>query len=129
MPNDFRPDIIGGVEGFEDDGTFVMAMYFTSEAEAREGEQKPLPADMQTMMEEGQANTTEMTFIDLTNRPSTLRADEERRGSSPAPPTRTRRSGRLGAVVARRCPSRDARALWTKRNVDDFGSGRESCRR
>ena len=66
MPNDFRPDIIGGVEGLKDDGTFVMAMYFTSEAEAREGEQKPLPADMQTMMEEGQANTTDMTFIDLT---------------------------------------------------------------
>ena len=66
MPKDFRPDIIGGVEGLKEDGTFVMAMYFTSEAEAREGEQKPLPADMQTMMEEGQANTTEMTFIDLT---------------------------------------------------------------
>jgi hypothetical protein len=65
MPNDFRPDIIGGVEGLKDDGTFVTAMYFTSEAEAREGEKKPMPADMQTMMDEGQANTTEMTFIDL----------------------------------------------------------------
>jgi hypothetical protein len=67
MPNDSRPDIIGGVEGLKDDGTFVMAMYFTSEAEAREGEKKPMPADMQEMMDEGQANTTEMTFIDLSN--------------------------------------------------------------
>ena len=67
MPSDFRPDIIGGMEGLKDDGTFVTAMYFTSEAEAREGEKKPLPADMQAMMDEGQANTTEMTFIDLTN--------------------------------------------------------------
>ena len=65
MPSDFRPDIIGGVEGLKDDGTFVMAMYFTSEAEAREGEKKPIPADMQAMMEEGKANTIEMTFIDL----------------------------------------------------------------
>ena len=67
MPDDFRPDIIGGVEGLKDDGTFVMAMYFTSEAAAREGEQKPVPADMQAMMEEGQANTTDMSFIDLTD--------------------------------------------------------------
>ena len=37
MPSDFRPDITGGVEGLNDDGTFVMAMYFTSGAEAREG--------------------------------------------------------------------------------------------
>lgn len=65
MPNDFRPDILGGVEGLRDDGTFVMAMYFTSEAEAREGEKKPVPAEMQAMMEQGQANTIEMTFIDL----------------------------------------------------------------
>ena len=67
MPSDFRPDIMGGVEGLKDDGTFVMAMYFTSEAEAREGEKKPMPPDMQAMMDEGQANTTEMTFIDLSN--------------------------------------------------------------
>jgi hypothetical protein len=67
MPSDFRPDVIGGVEGLKDDGTFVTAMYFTSEAEAREGEKKPFPADMQAMMDEGQANTAEMTFIDLTN--------------------------------------------------------------
>jgi hypothetical protein len=65
LPRDLRPDIIGAVEGLKDDGTFVMAMYFTSEAEAREGEKKPVPADMQAMMDEGQANTTEMTFIDL----------------------------------------------------------------
>lgn len=65
MPSDFRPDIIGGLEGLKEDGTFALALYFTSEAEAREGEQKPMPADMQAIMDEGQANTTEMTFIDL----------------------------------------------------------------
>ncbi len=65
-PMDFRPDIIGGLAGFADDGTFVQAFYFTSEEEAREGEQKPMPADMQAMMEQSQANTTEIAFIDLT---------------------------------------------------------------
>jgi hypothetical protein len=66
MPNDFRQDILGGVAALNDDGTFVQAMYFTSEAEAREGEKKPMPPEMQTLMEEGQANTTEIAFIDLT---------------------------------------------------------------
>ena len=59
---DFRPDILGGLAAIGDDGTFVQAMYFTSEAEAREGEQKPMPPDMQEMMEQSQANTTEITL-------------------------------------------------------------------
>jgi hypothetical protein len=66
-PMDSRPDILGGVAAIGDDGTFVQAMYFTSEAEAREGEQKPMPPDMQEMMEQSQANTIEINFIDLTS--------------------------------------------------------------
>jgi hypothetical protein len=66
-PMDFRPDILGGIAAIGDDGTFVQAVYFTSEAEAREGEQKPMPPEMRDMMEESQANTTEITFIDLTS--------------------------------------------------------------
>ncbi len=66
-PMDFRPDILGGIAAIGDDGTFAQAIYFTSEAEAREGEQKPMPPDMQEMMEQSQANTTEISFIDLTS--------------------------------------------------------------
>jgi hypothetical protein len=66
-PMDFRPDILGGIAAIGDDGTFVQAIYFTSEAEAREGEQKPMPSDMREMMEQSQANTTEIDFIDLTS--------------------------------------------------------------
>ena len=66
-PMDFRPDILGGVAAIGDDGKFVQAIYFTSETEAREGEQKPMPPDMQEMMEQSQANTTEISFIDLTS--------------------------------------------------------------
>ena len=65
MPTDFRPDIIGAVECLKEDGSFVMAMYFTSEAEARVGEKKPMPPEMKELMEEGQSNTTDITFIDL----------------------------------------------------------------
>jgi len=66
IPMDLRPDIIGGLAAFGDDGTFVQAFYFTSEAAAREGEKKPMPPQMQAMMEESQANTLEINFIDLT---------------------------------------------------------------
>jgi len=66
-PMDFRPDILGGIAAIGDDGDFAQAIYFTSEAEAREGEQKPMPPDMQEMMEQSQANTTEIQFIDLTS--------------------------------------------------------------
>jgi len=65
MPSDFRPDIIGAVECLKEDGTFVMAMYFTSEAEARVGEKKPMPPEMQELMDAGAGNTTDMTFTDL----------------------------------------------------------------
>jgi ribosomal protein S6E (S10) len=65
MPEGFRPDIIGGIEGLNADGAFVTAIYFTSEAEAREGEKAPMPPDVQAMMEEGQSNSTDMTFTDL----------------------------------------------------------------
>ena len=65
MPSDFRPDILGAVEGFQDDGAFVMALYFTSEAEARVGEKKPVPPEVQELMADGEANTTDMTFTDL----------------------------------------------------------------
>jgi hypothetical protein len=65
MPEGFRPDIIGGVQGLKADGSFVTAIYFRSEAEAREGEKAPMPPDMQAAMEESQSNTTDMTFTDL----------------------------------------------------------------
>jgi hypothetical protein len=65
LPADFRPDIIGGLAGIADDGSFTQVMYFTSEEAAREGEKQPMPPEMQTMMEESQSNTAEITFIDL----------------------------------------------------------------
>jgi hypothetical protein len=48
----FRPEIIGSVGAAHSDGTWTMAMYFTSEAEAREGEQKELPEALKPQMEE-----------------------------------------------------------------------------
>jgi hypothetical protein len=47
---ELRPDVIGGVTAFGPDGSFYDVTYFTSEAEAREGEKKELPADLQDAM-------------------------------------------------------------------------------
>lgn len=38
MPDDVRPDVIGGLVGIRPDGAYVTAVYFTSEGDARAGE-------------------------------------------------------------------------------------------
>ena len=66
MPN-LRPDIIGGYQAWETDGkTFTAVNYFTSEAEAREGEKKETPEELKGAMEEwGQIMPEPPRFIDL----------------------------------------------------------------
>ena len=64
----FRPDILGSVSIGHDEGEWTMAIYFTSEAEAREGEKKEPPPDMAAMMKEMDAlSVGEPTFLDLTD--------------------------------------------------------------
>jgi hypothetical protein len=48
----FRPDVLGSVNIGHADGEWTMVIYFTSEAEAREGERKEAPPEMQAAMEE-----------------------------------------------------------------------------
>jgi hypothetical protein len=48
----FRPDVVGSVAVGHAGGAYTMAMYFTSEAEAREGERKELPPELQAQMDE-----------------------------------------------------------------------------
>ena len=63
---EFRPDILGTVSVEHDGDAYTMAMYFTSEAEAREGEQKPPPAELEQMMKEMDTlSVGETTFFDL----------------------------------------------------------------
>jgi hypothetical protein len=47
-----RPDVIGDVMIITADGTYIEAIYFTSEAEARRGEASELSADMAALMAE-----------------------------------------------------------------------------
>jgi len=62
----FRPDILGTVSIGHDGDAWTMAMYFTSEEAAREGEKKEPPPEMVEMMEQMQALTLgEPTYLDL----------------------------------------------------------------
>jgi hypothetical protein len=48
----FRPDVIGSVAVGHEGGAYTMALYFTSEEAAREGERKQPPAQLQALMDE-----------------------------------------------------------------------------
>jgi hypothetical protein len=50
----FRPEIIGSVAVGHEGGAYTMAMYFTSEAAAREGERKEPPPELKAQMDEMQ---------------------------------------------------------------------------
>ena len=61
-----RPDVIGSVAVGHDEGAYTMVMYFTSEAEAREGERKEVPPELQANMEEmNKLSIGEPEFFDL----------------------------------------------------------------
>jgi hypothetical protein len=63
---ELRPDVIGSVAVGHEAGAYTMAMYFTSEAEAREGERKELPPELAAQMEEmNKLSIGEPEFFDL----------------------------------------------------------------
>ncbi len=63
---EFRPDIIGSVAVGHEGGAYTMAIYFTSEADAREGERKEPPPELKAQMEEMDALSVGVPeFFDL----------------------------------------------------------------
>jgi hypothetical protein len=63
---DFRPDILGSVMISHEPDRWTQVVYFTSEAEARAGEGKEAPPELQAVMEELMALSPEPPeFIDL----------------------------------------------------------------
>lgn len=62
---ELRPDILGGVNCWTDDGDFTSINYFTSEAEAREGEKKEPPEEFKKVMDEWMSLHPDVKFIDL----------------------------------------------------------------
>jgi len=60
-----RPDVIGDVMVIAADGSYLEAIYFTSEAEAREGEAKELPGDMAALLGEYMEAVAIDEYLDL----------------------------------------------------------------
>jgi hypothetical protein len=62
----YRPEILGSVAVGHEGGAYTMAVYFTSEAAAREGERKQPPPELQAQMDELAAlSVGEPEFFDL----------------------------------------------------------------
>jgi hypothetical protein len=62
----FRPEILGSVSAAHDGGAYTMVMYFTSEQQAREGEKKELPPELQAQMDQMNALSDGMPeFFDV----------------------------------------------------------------
>jgi hypothetical protein len=62
----FRPEILGSLAVSHEGGAYTMAVYFTSEAAAREGERKEPPPELQAQMQEMAAlGVGEPEFFDL----------------------------------------------------------------
>lgn len=60
-----RPEIIGGLMLDAGDGRYVDAIYFRSEAAAREGEQKEPPEDVRAELDEAMGLMGDVTYFDL----------------------------------------------------------------
>ena len=62
----YRPDVLGSLEIGHDDGAYTVVLWFTSEAEAREGERKEVPLELRTSMEEmGKLAIGDTEYFDL----------------------------------------------------------------
>ncbi len=60
-----RPDVIGGAVGWADDGSFTETVYFTSEAEAREGERRTQGEPASGAGTEWQSLVEAVRYLDL----------------------------------------------------------------
>jgi hypothetical protein len=63
---EYRPDIIGGISAVHDSDRVTQAIYFTSEAAAREGERKPMPPEMAEAYGQEQDLFTNLRYLDIT---------------------------------------------------------------
>lgn len=60
-----RPDVIGGYRAWTGADSCVEVAYFTSEDEARKGEQTDMPPEIAELFEQLQASSGDVEFIDL----------------------------------------------------------------
>lgn len=61
---EYRPEVIGGTFAYSQDGDFTETVYFSSEAEAREGEKKEAP-EFKHFLDEWTGLVENVRYIDL----------------------------------------------------------------
>ena len=64
---DQRPDLIGGLRIWTGRDSCIDVAYFTSEEEARKGEQADVPDEMKALMGEFEAGMGQTEYLDLTD--------------------------------------------------------------
>lgn len=66
---EYRPDVLGGVTMLHDDGEgdITDAVYFTTEAEAREAERRPWPDEFRDLWREIESIYTDVRYYDLSD--------------------------------------------------------------
>ena len=64
---ELRPDLLGGFRIWTGPTTCIDVNYFRSEADARAGERKEIPAELQQIMAEFQEITRHSEYLDLTD--------------------------------------------------------------
>lgn len=62
---DLRPEVLGGLRIWTGDDRCVEVIYFTDEEEARQGESREMPPDVQAAFEEYQDLMAGVEFLDL----------------------------------------------------------------
>jgi hypothetical protein len=65
LPDDGRPDVLGGVAAFRHDGVYTTVVYFTSEGEARAGERDDIDAGDEFAAEMDALHDVPPRFLDL----------------------------------------------------------------
>jgi hypothetical protein len=64
---DQRPDLLGGLRVWTGADSCIDVAYFTTEAEARQGEQSPMPEELQELMGELEGGMGQTEYLDLTD--------------------------------------------------------------
>jgi hypothetical protein len=60
-----RKDVLGATIAIDDDGWFTETVFFTNEADARQGEGQQMPAAVQELVDEESRLVSELRFMDL----------------------------------------------------------------
>jgi hypothetical protein len=64
---DQRPDLLGGLRVWTGPDSCIDVAYFTTEADARRGEQSPMPEELQELMGELEGGLGQTEYLDLTD--------------------------------------------------------------